>query len=118
MPDFLGHYLLGIWECTLPSGLLWWSEDTNPSLYPENTATHQRARQSCIPSWSWLSIDELVSTWGRCSVSLVRIPHVQYVPSQGDEYGPCLEGAISVSGKTVFGEMTSATLENGPREKK
>jgi hypothetical protein len=51
-------------------------------------------------------------------VSLVRIPHVQYVPSQGDEYGPCLEGAISVSGKTVFGEMTSATLENGPREKK
>jgi hypothetical protein len=51
-------------------------------------------------------------------VSLVRILHVQYIPSQGDEYGPCLTGAITVSGKTILVEVTSATLNKGSREKR
>jgi hypothetical protein len=118
MPDFLGRYLAGIWECTLPGGLLWWSEYTSPAFYPGGTATHQRARQSCVPSWSWLSIDGRVSTWGRCIVSLVCILHIQYIPSQGDEYGSCLAGAITVSGKTILVEVTSATLNKGSREKR
>lgn len=118
MPNLLGRYLAGIWECTLPGGLLWWSEHTDPALYPERTLTHQRARQSCVPSWSWLSIDGRVSTWGRCSVPLVCILHVQYEPSQGDEYGPCRVGEILILGQTVLVEVASATLDDRPREKK
>jgi Heterokaryon incompatibility protein (HET) len=40
MPPFLGRYLAGIWECTLPNGLLWWSEYTNSKLYPSGSKTH------------------------------------------------------------------------------
>lgn len=60
MPDALGRYLAGIWECTLPEGLLWWSEFTNPKLYGPGTKTHWRAQPPCVPTWAWLSIEGCV----------------------------------------------------------
>ena len=117
MPDSLGKYLAGIWEYTLPGGLLWWSEYTNPSLYPVGTKTHWRVQPSRLPTWSWLSIEGRVSTWGRCWVSLVRIQHINYIVSGNDMYGPCVEGAISVLGQAVTVEVVNAKRGDGPSDK-
>jgi hypothetical protein len=113
MPGFLGRFLAGIWECTLPEGLLWWSEYTDLHLYPERTVTHRRTRPCHVPSWSWLSVDGRVSTWGRCYVPLVTVEHVHYIPCEKDQYGSCAEGKIQVLGKTVNVEVTSTGHDGG-----
>lgn len=117
MPESLGKYLAGIWECTLPGGLLWWSEYTNPSLHPAGTKTHWRVRPSRVPTWSWLSIEGRVSTWGRSWSSLVCILHIRYIRSGNDTYGPCVEGAISVLGQVVTVEVVNAKRGDGPSNK-
>jgi hypothetical protein len=117
MSGLLGKYLAGIWECTLPGGLLWWSEYTNPSLYPVGTKTHRRIRPPCVPTWSWLSVEGRVSTWGRCWMSLVCILHIHYTTSGNDPYGQCTEGAISILGQAVAVEVVNAKRGDGPSDK-
>ena len=78
LPPYLGRYLAGIWECTLPNGLLWWSEYTNPKLYPLGLKTHWRERPCPAPTWTWLSVEGRVSTWGMYGFSLVTTREVSY----------------------------------------
>jgi hypothetical protein len=49
-----GRYLSGIWEASLPGGLLW-----EPLARPA-----RRSTQACLPSWSWASVVGPVSASG------------------------------------------------------
>ena len=100
MPEILGQYLAGIWERTLPGSLLWWSEYTDAKLYPESLkATHERKKSSSVPTWSWLSIEGRVSTWGRGPITTVVLLGFKYTLSGKDPYGACEEASIILSGK-------------------
>lgn len=106
MPEILGRYLAGIWECTLPQNLLWWSEYTDVKLYPElSKATHKRKKPSSVPTWSWLSIEGRVSTWGRGLITTVEVLGFKYTLSGKDPYGACEEASIMLSGKAEHVEI-------------
>jgi hypothetical protein len=49
-----GRYLSGIWEASLPGGLLW-----EPLARPA-----RRSTQACLPSWSWASVVGPISASG------------------------------------------------------
>jgi hypothetical protein len=98
-PGMGGAYLAGIWRDSLPHGLFWWSEFTNPKLYPLGAKTHRRDKSHKIPTWSWLSIEGRVSTWGisQACLIVVEILNVHYIRAMdGDDYGPCGEGIITL----------------------
>jgi hypothetical protein len=117
-PGFLGQYLAGIWEHTLPGGLMWESEPTNSKLVSDvSDKTHWRNRSSSIPTWSWLSIEGRVSTWGRSWKSLVITEVVSYIPASHDPYGACKEAIIKVSGVTVPVEIIDVCDEEGHTKK-
>jgi hypothetical protein len=116
MPPYLGRYLAGIWECTLPNGLLWWSEYTNSKLYPSGSKTHWRKRPCPAPTWTWLSIEGRVSTWGMYGLSLVTILDVSYQVIN-DPYSSCQGGTIVVRGVAVPVEIVDAKRTDGPSSK-
>lgn len=76
--ELLGDYLAGIWEYTLPKGLFWWSDTTHLTPCSSRNATHWRDKTHNIPTWSWLSIEGRVCTWGRIHTSLIDILNVSY----------------------------------------
>jgi len=49
-----GRYFAGLWESHMPGSLLWWTQD---GQRPEQ----ERETQSRPPSWSWASIEGVVS---------------------------------------------------------
>jgi hypothetical protein len=99
MPGTFGRYLAGIWECTLPGGLLWWS--TQCGVSHGKTRNHIRDRNSGVPTWSWLSIEGPVDTWGKHVKSLVYT-HIPASDNSGDTYGISIKGGIGVYGKTAI----------------
>jgi hypothetical protein len=102
--DFLGRYLCGIWEASLPHSLLWWSEFKDLKSFPrsdQQVNTHLRPGVKCIPSWSWLSIEGRVSTWGRAPNVLVRVTGISFTSPENNPYGGCTEGAIALQGLTI-----------------
>lgn len=114
MPGFLGRYLAGIWECTMPQSLLWWSEYTDTELYPEATRpTHRRERPCSAPTWSWLSVEGRVSTWGRGALTLARLLGFTYDLAGEDTYGPCKKASI-----TLLGKVELVEIDLKPHEKK
>lgn len=119
MPDVLGRYLAGIWECNLPKGLFWWSEFTNSALHPPAIKTHWRDKTHQIPTWSWLSIEGRVSTWGMIEACLivVRVVVISYTVSSNDDYGTCEEGIITLEGVGVPIEVVDAKRSGGPSDK-
>ncbi|KAI1391913.1 uncharacterized protein F4822DRAFT_425132 [Hypoxylon trugodes] len=103
MPGELGRYLRGLWEDTLPRGLLWWSEytDTNRFYHQDpQKPTHVRPKGTYIPSWSWLSVEGRVSTWGRGQQSLVTNMDICYNLLGEDPYGNFGETTITLTAKT------------------
>jgi hypothetical protein len=113
-PGFLGQYLAGIWETTLPGGLMWESESTNSELVSGASGrTHWRDRSSSIPTWSWLSIEGRVNTRGRPAKSLVITEVISYVLASHDPYGACKEAIIQVTGVTVPVEIIDDCEKEG-----
>lgn len=112
----LGRYICGIWEDTLPQGLLWWSEfkDTTRFPRPDNRIpTHKREKKDCIPSWSWLSVEGRVSTWGRGWKTLVKMTDISYNLAGEDPYGECRESAITLIGQTAPVEIGTSRVPDG-----
>ena len=96
--ELLGNYLAGIWERTLPTGLFWWSDTTRLTTSSSENATHWRDKTHNIPTWSWLSIEGRVCTWGKIHTSLIDIRNMSYTVGSNDQYGPCEQGMITVVG--------------------
>jgi len=116
-PGMCRAYLAGIREDSLSHGLFWWSEFTNPKFYPLGAKTRRRDKNHQIPTWSWLSIEGRVSTWGMSQACfiVVEILIVHYIPAMdGDDYGPCGEGIITLSSSGVPTEVVEAKLPDGP----
>jgi hypothetical protein len=115
MPGILGQYLAGIWSFTLPGALLWWSEYTNPVLHLEShKKSHCRKRPCSIPTWSWLSIEGRVSTWGRNPQTTVRILDIPYALARKDPYGPCKDASIVIDGMLVPVEIIAEPAGDEP----
>lgn len=114
-----GDYLAGIWECTLPKGLFWWSDTTHLTPCSWGNATHWRDKTHKIPTWSWLSIDGRVCTWGNIHTSLIDILDVSYtVRSNNDIYGPCEQGTITAESHCVPIKLVDAKRPDGSSNKK
>ncbi|KAH6637396.1 heterokaryon incompatibility protein-domain-containing protein [Boeremia exigua] len=109
MPGIFGRYLAGIWEYTLPGGLLWWS--TQCGVSPGKPRSHVRDRTSGVPTWSWLSIEGPVDMWGKHVKSLV-CTHIPASDESGDTYGISIRDGIGVWGKTAVVRIINI-LENG-----
>lgn len=100
MPGISKKYICGLWRDNMRYELLWWSEfQANHPAFIDNT--HTRSTNQHIPSWSWLSIEGRVSTWGCCIKPLIIINDVSYTLTTQDQYGPCKEATLSVTGRTV-----------------
>ncbi|RSL91073.1 hypothetical protein CEP52_014360 [Fusarium oligoseptatum] len=100
----LGRYLCGIWEQTLPDGLLWSADYQSATQVPNGTndeATHIRSTNTSIPSWSWLSIEGRVRTSAASKQALVRITGIDYVLASDDPYGECTRAEIKLVGRVV-----------------
>jgi hypothetical protein len=105
MAGFLGKYYAGIWEATLPGSLLLWSDTRDVACIGRGVETHTRPKLPSAPTWSWISVEGLVSTWGRNCRTVVSIRAIRYQPVNEEPYGRCLEGVIS-----ILGELRSVKL--------
>lgn len=70
---YLEGYACGLWTDGLPNQLMWQSEYHNTDIFPsQSVVTHRRPRsangRSLMPSWSWMSIEGRIGTWGRSPV--------------------------------------------------
>lgn len=98
-PRAFGRYLYGIWEDTLPVSLLWWSEtadDDHPAA--DSATTHFRPRGKSIPTWSWMSVEGRVSTWGRRGKVVVEVTKVPTTLTSCDRYGKYTDPSIILKG--------------------
>ena len=113
MPGILGNYLAGIWSCTLPGSLLWWS-DTREKACPDwQAVTHWRPSSRNAPTWSWLSVEGPVDTCGRNPVSEVQVLHISYTLATSDMYGQCCEASIIIAGQFEPIEIHEKLQANG-----
>lgn len=116
MPGVLGRYLCGIWEDTIPRNLLWWSQYTDTKQFPRqhsHEATHVRSKDKSIPSWSWLSIEGRVSTWGKALLTLAKITAINYTLATDDPYGACEKGEIQLCAAVSPIKISISTQEDG-----
>lgn len=113
-----GNYLAGIWECTLPKGLFWWSDTSHLTPYSPGNTTHWRDKTHNIPTWSWLSIEGRGCTWGKIHTSLIDILDVSYTVGSTDVYGPCERGIITVESHCVPIKLVDARRPDGPSNQK
>ncbi|KAI1759897.1 heterokaryon incompatibility protein-domain-containing protein [Hypoxylon sp. FL1150] len=101
---------------TMPRNLLWWSEYANTELFPRqylHEATHVRSKDKSIPSWSWLSIESRVSTWGKAPLTLALILNIRYTLATDNIYGACKEGEIQLLAKRSSIKVSMTTQEDG-----
>ena len=87
-----GRYLAGIWEDTLPAGLLW--DCSSGGGEDDKRATIYRA-----PSWSWASLDCLISPRVRSlpshfSTRLVTIIDISVITESDDPFGMLADGYL------------------------
>lgn len=100
-----GEYYAGLWECSMPAGLLWSCATDNILTLPSNCTGQRSGRiaNAMAPSWSWFSIDgpcTFLTTHGRWS--RFNITHETF-----DRMGV---GAHDVAEETEFEfEFTSST---------
>jgi hypothetical protein len=116
--ELLGDYLAGIWSCTLPKGLFWWSDTTHLTPCSSGNATHWRDKTHNIPTWSWLSIEGRVCTWGKIHTSWIDILDVSYTVGSNDLYGPCELGIITAVSHCVPIKLVDSRHPDGSRNKK
>lgn len=100
-------YVAGMWAPWLPACLMWWSDHQRARIAGQHTPTHTRSSPSSVPTWSWLSVEGPVSTWGRNPRSLLRIKCINYQPASDDPYGPCVDASIVLEGSLVPIQITA-----------
>lgn len=101
MRGALGSYLYGIWEETLPVSLLWWSTIAEGDQPPDSSVTtHLRPRKKHIPTWSWMSVEGRVSTWGRWGKGVVKVIKVPSTLANDGPYGTYTDPSIILEGPT------------------
>jgi len=114
----MGRYLAGMWEPSLPETLMWWCDVESATSRHKQSVTHRRVHSSHIPSWSWLSIEGPLHTWGRNFDSLVGILQIDYQLAGGDPYGPCQKATILVRGYVVPVHLHQEPTEAGAQRYK
>ena len=60
----MGRYIEGMWEHWFMKSLLWWS-DLDSKRVANHHETHWRPTPSAAATWSWISVEGPVTTWGR-----------------------------------------------------
>ena len=65
-------YNAGLWQESLPAGLLWFRVPTRGQ-----SESAESERSLCAPSWSWASLSGAVGFRGWQSICSVRLPHTQ-----------------------------------------
>jgi len=93
----IGRYLAGIWECSLPCGLMWWA--SCKGIHSAGATSHWRLRlqRHNVPTWSWLSIHGWVSMPEEAPKPRLRVLNVEYVCCGPDKYGASTIGIIHVA---------------------
>jgi hypothetical protein len=67
----MGTYVCGVWTQWLRQSLFWWSEYDRSASESRKQRSHKRNPQ--IPTWSWLSIQGHINTWGRDPNAVVLV---------------------------------------------
>lgn len=67
----MGTYVCGVWTQWLRQSLFWWSEYDRGASESRKQRPHKRNPQ--IPTWSWLSIQGHINTWGRDPNAVVLV---------------------------------------------
>ncbi|KAK8219021.1 heterokaryon incompatibility protein-domain-containing protein [Phyllosticta capitalensis] len=94
-------YLAGLWERSLPMGLLWCVDTLWPSPRPKYRA----------PSWSWASVGDPILflnafTSFRTTRLLASVDHAEVVPLR-NETGEVLGGTLTVTSPIIVARLTS-----------
>ncbi len=100
-PPIMGKYVAGMWDPWLHRCLLWWSDHRSTRKPAPGTATHFRPNRSSIPTWSWISVEGLVSTWGRNPDSLLKIMLINHQSSINDPYAESNDASLVLEGRMV-----------------
>jgi hypothetical protein len=106
-PPIMGEYVAGMWEPWLHSSLLWWSDHRSTRKPAPGTATHVRPDQSSIPTWSWLAVEGLISTWGRNPDSLLKIVSINHQSSINDVYAESRNTSLVLESRIVPIQLTA-----------
>ncbi|PMD32227.1 HET-domain-containing protein [Hyaloscypha variabilis F] len=89
-------YYAGIWESSLPSGLLWLSD-----RFAINHEFQQRPSTFLAPSWSWATISQAVNNrvYTGDGLSKVEVINVEMgYPTAGNTYGLVKHGYLTLRG--------------------
>ncbi|EON62855.1 hypothetical protein W97_02080 [Coniosporium apollinis CBS 100218] len=97
MQRSLGTYLAGIWECSLPDGLLW------TTVHPSRS----RPSQYRAPSWSWASVEGLVHYYSTYAHELywgywVFILNAQVTAYGANGTGQVTAGSLRIQGRPAL----------------
>lgn len=102
----MGNYIAGMWGSWLHSCLLWYSDHRSTRKRGSATTTHIRPGQD-IPTWSWLSVEGLVSTWGRNPINLMKIVSINHQMSINDPYAESNTASLVLEGRIVPVKLTA-----------
>lgn len=110
------EYLAGMWRPNLVKSSLWAVEDDFYSDgRDEEVVICRRPREWRAPSWSWVSMEGLVSIVPlRGFRSCVEVVDVECMRSSVDLYGEVKSGKLAVRGRVIHGvEARAKQREDG-----
>jgi Heterokaryon incompatibility protein (HET) len=95
----MGLYVAGMWADWLMPCLLWWSDPHSCRTKISEGASHRRSQPPSAPTWSWLSVEGPVSTWGLNPQSVVKLKEIRYKPETENPYGLYSESKLVLQGQ-------------------
>jgi hypothetical protein len=99
------RYVAGMWEGSLPKGLLWYVD----------TATLDRPRDGRAPSWSWQSVDEFVRCYGGDDQVVCTTLSVDYtLADSGARFGAVTGASLKLQGPSFSIEWRYIRSEGKP----
>ncbi|CAK47986.1 HET-domain-containing protein [Aspergillus niger ATCC 13496] len=98
--DLMGLYVAGMWVDWLVGSLLW-RADANSSKVAKKDESHKRPNPSSAPTWSWLSVEGPISTWGRNSQSDIKLVNIEYTLAGDNIYGPYNTAKLELEGQMI-----------------
>lgn len=98
--NLMGSYVAGMWVDWLLSSLLWWSDATR-SKVAKSDESHKRPNPSSAPTWSWLSVEGPISTWGRNFLSDIKLVNIEYTLAGDNIYGPYNTAKLELEGQMI-----------------
>ena len=103
------QYLVGIWRSHMPSGLLWKTTlENEPS--PLSTFQPRRPMSYRAPSWSWASIDSLISYESQRLSNLGGTRPEESVSSYDYGLFEIVDSELKLAGSNQFGPISAASL--------